>query len=346
MKDQLEEYIRQLPKGELHLHLEGSVHPELVKTLAVKYETELKDASVDEIKAEVFRYRDFAGFLNSFKRVCEHLQNPEDYLAALDHLEGYFVDQNIRYAEIIYTPSIPWFFGRNGEEILRALLKASKTISEKTQIEIRWILDCVRQFGPELAEKTAGLAVQYRDEGVVAIGLGGDENSLPMAEFEKIFAWARANQLYIHVHAGEIGDPQQVWDALQVLGANRIGHGIQAARDPRLMEYLRDHVISLDVCLTSNVCTRAWPMISEHPLSLLYRRGVPITLNTDDPGLFSTTLCDEYRKAAEAFHLESSDLQYFAIQGVRSSFLPHFEKMELMKEFHERIRALDSTEKS
>lgn len=346
MTEWLEDYISQLPKGEIHLHLEGSVQPALVQELAAKYETELKDASLDEIKAEVFRYQDFAGFLNSFKRVCEHLQNPEDYLATLGYLADYFVDQNIRYAEIIYTPSIPWFFGRDGEEILRALLEATETICENKQIQIRWILDCVRQFGLELAERTAELAVQHRESGIVAIGLGGDENSLPMADFEKVFTWARANQLFIHVHAGEVGEPQQIWDAVQVLGADRIGHGIQAARDPRLMEYLREHLIGLDVCLTSNVCTKAWPMMRDHPLPLLYRRGVPVTLNTDDPALFSTSLCDEYLKAAETFDLELSDLQHFAIQGIRSSFLPYSEKMDLMKEFYERIRTLDSTEKS
>src|SRR5690606_1975050 len=179
-------------------------------------------------------------------------------------------------------PSIPWFFGRDGEEVLQVLVEASERLSRTGQIQIRWILDCVRQFDLNLAERTAELAVQYRDRGVVGIGLGGDENSAPMHDFEKVFAWARANELFIHVHAGEVGGPEQVWDAVRILGANRIGHGIQAARDPELMGYLRDHLIGLDVCLTSNARTKAWPMLSDHPLPLLYRRGVPVTLNTDD----------------------------------------------------------------
>ncbi len=157
-------------------------------------------------------------------------------------------------------------------------------------LKIRWIFDCVRQWGAEAASQTAELAAQYKSRGVVAIGLGGDENSLPMAEYQQVFLRAKANGLFVHVHAGEVGGPEQVWDAVRLLGANRIGHGIQAARDPRLMEYLRDHTIALDVCLTSNLRTKAWTPISSHPLKLLFKRGVPVTLGTDDPGLFEASL--------------------------------------------------------
>ena len=167
--------------------------------------------------------------------------------------------------------------------------------------------------------------------------MGGDELSLPLTEYRDVFLWAKANEVHAHIHAGEIGEPDQVWSALKDLGANRIGHGVQAARDPHLIEYLREHAVGLDVCLTSNLRTRAWAPLSQHPFPLLYRRGVPVTLNTDDPGLFQTSLTQEYLKASRIFGLTAQDLQRIALQAVRCSFLPHDAKMAHMQRIHDRV---------
>ncbi len=263
-------------------------------------------------------------------------------MKVLDGLGDYFTRENIRYAEIIYTPSIPWKYERDGKDILKALLEKSLEICSRKGVLVRWILDCVRQFEPELAQRTAELAEEFRDEGVVGLGLGGDEKSLEMKQYQEIFAWARAHRLHIHVHAGEIGDAQQVWDALLVLGANRIGHGIQAARDSKLMDYLRQHAIGLDICLTSNLMTGAWKPISENPFGLLYQRGVPVSLNTDDPGLFQTSLTEEFQKAIHFFSLTQEDVHRIVLQGICSSFLPHNEKMAFMKQFQEEILQLSA----
>ena len=334
-----EEYIRHLPKAELHLHLEGSVTPATLGDLSRQYQTQYASLSEEELETQLFHYRDFYHFLDTYRIVCEHLRQPEDYVMVLDRLGAYFREQNIRYAEIIYTPSIPWRTERDGKAILVALLEQSAKIARQGT-NLRWILDCVRQFEVELAWRTAELAAEFSQQGVVGIGLGGDEKSLAMSEYQEVFAWIRAHRLYAHVHAGEIGDAQQVWDALKVLGAKRIGHGIQAARDPDLMEYLRHHAIGLDVCLTSNAKTGAWTPISDNPFGLLYQRGVPVTLNTDDPGLFQVSLNEEFHKAARLFQLGREDIHRIALQGVRSSFLPHDEKMALMKEFDEEIRRI------
>jgi adenosine deaminase len=335
-------YLRSLPKAELHLHLEGSVTPPVLQELSRQYQTEYSALDEEELKAKLFQYEDFYGFLETYKIVCEHLREPADYVKVLDGLAEYFTQENIRYAEIIYTPSILWKYERDGKDILKALLERSLKIQSTQGTQIRWILDCVRQFEPELAQRTAELAEEFCDEGVVGLGLGGDEKSLEMEQYQEIFAWARAHRLYIHVHAGEIGDVQQVWDALLVLGANRIGHGIQAARDSKLMDYLRQHAIGLDVCLTSNLMTGAWKPISDNPFGLLYQRGVPVSLNTDDPGLFQTTLTEEFQKAVHFFPLTQEDVHRIVLQGIRSSFLPHEEKMAFMKQFQEEIHQLSA----
>ena len=334
------EFVRRLPKAELHLHLEGSIRPARLIELGRKYGTELGSASVEEVETKLFSYRDFAAFLDTYRRVCEHLLEPEDYLLILSDLAHYFVDQNIRYAEVIFSPATAWRFDRDAEAILKALLTKSRKLEAEGRFQIRWILDCVRQFGAESAMETARLAARYRAEGVVALGLGGDENSVETRCFEEAFSWARANALYAHVHAGEVGQPSHVWEALTILGADRIGHGIQAARDPALMKRLRERTIGLDVCLTSNRETGAWAPISANPFWLLRRRGVPVTLNTDDPGLFKTTLVDEYLRASEAFGLLPGDLAYIALQSARSSFLPYRAKMDLMQSFQDEIHTL------
>ncbi len=338
MSSRLEELIRILPKTELHLHLEGSVTPELLSELAREQGSELAGLSVEELDRRVYAFEDFYSFLDSYRIICTHLIRPEDYLRVFREVEAYLERDNIRYAELIYTPSIPWKFGRDGEEILDALVAEAERLGREGGSQVRWILDSVRQFGVEAAEKTAELARKYVDRGVVAVGLGGDEASVPAAEFASVFGWARAHGLFVHIHAGEIGPPKEIWQALQVLGANRIGHGVQAARDPVLMEYLREHAVGLDVCLTSNVRTRAWPMLPQHPLPLLLKRGVPVSLATDDPGLFKTGLCREIQKAVETFDLGEEDLSRILLQGVRSSFLPHDPKMRLMQEFGDEIR--------
>lgn len=332
-----ENYIRSLPKAELHVHLEGSVSAELFLELSRKYESEYQNLSLPQLGEKLFQYRDFSAFLHTYKVVCEHLCEPADCLRALDSLAESFAAQNVRYAEILYTPSIPWKLGRSVESILTALLDRSQEIETSKGIKIRWILDCVRQWGEGPAQWTAELACEFQSRGIIGLGLGGDENSLPMEHYKDVFSWAKAHQLHLHVHAGEIGEPEQVWSAVLVLGANRIGHGIQAARDPDAMKYLREHAIALDVCLTSNVKTHAWRRISAHPFQLLYKRGVPVTLSTDDPGLFQTSLTAEYMKAVRFLGLGREDVHRVILQGVRSSFLPHQDKMDLMQEFQDEI---------
>ncbi len=338
----MDSLIRAFPKAELHLHLEGSISAQRFRKLSRKYQTEFSGLSPAEIRSQLFSYSDFWDFLQSYRVICEHLREPRDYVALVHDLGPYFESQNIRYAEILMAPSIPARFGFDVGKILKATTAAAKKVADKLSIEIRWIFDCVRQFGPQAAQETAELALEFRGQGVVGLGLAGDETAVDSREFEDVFAFARAHELYVHVHAGEIGGPQSVWDAIKILGANRIGHGIQAARDPVLMAYLKDHAIGLDICLTSNARTGAWGPISKNPFRLLYKRGVPVTLSTDDPGLFETTLVQEYAHAINYFELADSDLAHIALQSVRSSFLPHPERMKLMQKFQNSIHELTS----
>jgi len=230
--------IRRLPKSELHLHLEGSTTLRRLHYFSEIYRTSIASLSLEELRRTHFEFKDFRHFLDTYGLICRHLRCPEDYQKVLQDLEDYLVEENILYVEVFYTPSIPWRFGSDGREVLAALVEESASFEKRTGRRIRWILDNVRQWGVGPAEETAQLAEEFREKGVVGVGLGGDEKAVPINDFAEMFAWARAHQLFIHIHAGEIGGPAAVWEALQVAGANRIGHGIQAARDGKLIRHL------------------------------------------------------------------------------------------------------------
>ena len=182
------------------------------------------------------------------------------------------------------------------------------------------------------ADLTLELALKHRPDGLISFGLGGPEIGVPREQFTRHFAEARSAGLHSVPHAGESTGPQTVWDAINHLGAQRIGHGIAAADDESLLAYLKQHDISLEVCPTSNVCTRAVATLAEHPLPRLVAAGVPVTINSDDPPMFSTTLNKEYAVAADLLGLDNAGVAELARQGVRYSFLAAPEKRVILEE--------------
>lgn len=305
---EVDSFYQDLPKAELHLHLEGSLAPD---TLA-----ELEPAlSRAEIAA---RYRpggDFASFLGSFTWVLRFLRGPAEYALAARRLLERLAAENVRYAEITLSAGVIL----RRKQDFQAILKALCAEAAASRVKVRWIADAVRQFGPLEAMPVAELAVAHAPDGVVAFGLGGDEAAGPVEQYREVFAYARRHGLHLTVHAGETAGPESVWAALEA-GAERIGHGVRAAEDPTLVAWLREREIPLEVCLSSNVATGAVPSLSEHPLRRLYEAGVPIVLNTDDPGLFGTTLSREYELAAREFGFTHAELRRLAANGFLYAF--------------------------
>ena len=189
----------------------------------------------------------------------------------------------------------------------------------RSPVRVRFIFDAVRQFGVEAAWEVAHLAADHQAQGVLGLGIGGDESAGPALAFREVFAWARRRDLHLAPHAGEVAGPQSVWDALEI-GAERIGHGVRSIDDPVLVRHLADHAIPLEVCISSNVCTGAVAALSEHPVRKLFDAGVPVTLNTDDPPMFGTTLEREYRLAADEFGFGETELRGVARNGFVHAF--------------------------
>lgn len=298
---------RELPKAELHLHLEGSIEPETLRELEPRL-------SLDEIRAH-YQYDDFQGFLQSFKWVIERLKSPEHYALITRRLLERLAAQNVRYAEIILSAGVVLW--RNQE--LAPVYDAVHKESLQAGLEVWWLFDAVRQFGVGAAMRVAELAVERVNDGVIGYGLGGDEARGPAGLFAEVYAFAGKGGLRLTAHAGETAGPESIWAALQ-LGAERIGHGIRAVEDPALLKHLRDNAIPLEVCISSNVATGAVASLEEHPVRRLYDAGVPIVLNSDDPAMFQTTLSREYELAAARFGFTEAELRELARNSFRYAF--------------------------
>jgi adenosine deaminase/aminodeoxyfutalosine deaminase len=247
--------------------------------------------------------------------VVQRLQTPEDYALITRRLLSQLEAQNVRYAEIILSAGVVLWKGQEFGPIFDAVSAAAAG----SPVEVKWILDAVRQFGVEQAMQVARLAAARVDRGVVAYGIGGSEERGPAEWFHDVFAFARSAGLRLTAHAGEAMGPESVWAALR-LGAERIGHGIAAVHDEGLMAHLRERDIPLEISITSNLVTGAVKRIEEHPVRRLFDAGVPITLNTDDPGMFGCTLVDEYRLAARQFGFREDELKGIAENGFRYAF--------------------------
>jgi adenosine deaminase/aminodeoxyfutalosine deaminase len=300
---------QELSKAELHLHLEGSVTPELMRELA-------PEVSPEEVQAR-FSFRSFMGFLECYKWVVEHLCRAEDYALVARRLLASLARQNVRYAEITLSAGVILWKKQEFGPIFEAVVREAS----HSTVHVRWNLDAIRHFGAEHAMQVAELASEHMDEGVVSFGIGGDELRGPAEWFTRVYQFAKSNGLRLTAHAGEMAGPESIWSALR-LGAERIGHGIRAVDDAELVRHLRDHDIPLEICISSNVATGAVASLRDHPVKRLYDAGVPIVLNTDDPGLFGTTLEREYELAASEFGFSDKDLTQVVENAFRYAFVP------------------------
>ena len=274
---------------------------------------DLTPAQIDEL----YRFCGFQGFLQCFKRVIEYLRQPEDYALITRRLLERLAAENVQYAEIILSAGVVLWKKQEFGPVYEAIRDAAKGAAT----EVHFILDAVRQFGVEHAMSVAELAAARVNDGVVAFGIGGDEVRGPAAWFADVYRFARERGLRLTAHAGETAGPESVWAALEI-GAERIGHGIRAIEDPRLLEHLRDQDIPLEVSITSNVVTGAVASLEQHPVRALYEAGVPLVLNTDDPAIFHTTLSHEYALAAEQFGFSDAELREIAGNSFRYAFQP------------------------
>jgi adenosine deaminase/aminodeoxyfutalosine deaminase len=331
---ELESFIRRLPKVELHLHLEGSVQPETLHELSRSKGRLAKETRdwISERTGQGYRYRNFQDFLQAFKLVTLLLETPSDYALATTRLIEGLAQQNVKYAEIIFAAGVVLWKKQPLEAILEAATSAARAAQKSSGVRVQWVFDAIRHFGVEHTREVLHWAERLRPQGVVALGIGGDETRGPAELFTDIFRDARAMGLHVVAHAGEACGPESVRQAVEALGAERIGHGLTAARDPSVLALLRERRIPLEVCLTSNVATGVLARVEDHPLPQFLEAGLVVTLNTDDPAMFGTNLVNEYLLAAETFGLARQQILHLCQNAIRAAFLLEGEKLDLLKQ--------------
>ena len=321
-------FIRQLPKAELHLHLEGAVEPATLLELRQRHGD---TATLAETEA-LYRYSDFPSFLMAFKEVSAHLQGPEDYELITHRLMQRLKEENVLHAEVYVAVGVCLYRKQDFASIFEGLERGRARGARDFGVSLLWIFDATRHFGAEEAQKVFELAVRYKNRHVVGVGIGGDELKAPPELFRSVYAYAEDHGLRLTAHAGETGPAESRWGSLN-LHAERIGHGFSAAQDPDLIEELAYRQIPVEICLTSNLRTGVCKSPAEHPVKNYFDQGLMVILNTDDPALFGTSLAREYQFAQETFGFTDEHLRELARNSFEASFLPAEKKLELLSLF-------------
>jgi adenosine deaminase/aminodeoxyfutalosine deaminase len=327
------DFIRSLPKAELHLHLEGTVDPPTLSELSRRHPTPLSTEnnrytniadsgrvfSEEEARA-LYDYKSFTGFLLAFKAVTERLRTAEDYELVTYRMMQKLKAQNVRHAEVYISVGVVHWRGGEFAPLFEGLERGRERGERDFGVALCWIFDAVRHFGAGQAKRVVEEAIRCKSRNVVGIGLGGDERRAAPEQFREVYRLARESELKLTVHAGETVGPESIWEAVRELKPDRIGHGLHAIEDPKLVRHLAEQQIPVEVCISSNVMTGCCKSVEEHPVRKLFDAGVLVTLNTDDPDMFHTTLNREYQIAQQIFGFSDDELRQLATNSFRASF--------------------------
>ena len=325
---QVEDFIRRLPKAELHLHLEGTILPSTLVELSARHdETPLTQTEADAI----YQFRDFTEFIEAFRAVTRRLKTAEDYELIAWRMMQQLVAQGVIHAEVYISAGVIYMWRNHDPEcfepIFAGLERARERAARELGLSLYWIFDAVRHFTAPEAERVFRKAAQMRGQypSIIGIGLGGDERSAGSEPFRAFYAEAREAGLRLTNHAGETTGPEAIWEALSI-GSERIGHALSAIRDQALMDELKARQIGMELNPTSNVKTGVCASFAHHPLRRYFDQGLLVSLNSDDPAFFGSNVANEYRLAAEVQGFNREELRKLASNSIRSSFLPEMAK--------------------
>lgn len=347
LSPETEAFIAAMPKAELHIHLEGAIQPRTVLELARRH-NRVHDLPAQDVAGlqQWFKFTDFPHFIQVYIAISDLLRTPEDFALIVHECGADMAAQNIAYREITFTPFTHTDLLDKGltiDDLLEGLDAGSEQARRDFGVEMRWVFDIPRNvsfrendggaYDPYPAQRTLEYALRGRESGVIGFGLGGYEVGAPPQPFAHAFQAAKEAGLLSLPHAGETVGPTSVWGALDALGADRIGHGVRAMEDPALLQRIKDDGIVLEINPTSNICLHVYRRLAEHPFPHLDRMGVTVTVNSDDPPLFNTTLNQEYSVLAAEFGYTNAELARIARNAFTSSGAPPSLKERLLRNF-------------
>ena len=322
-------WYERVPKVELHLHLEGTIPLDALWQLMQKYGGE---RSVPDIEAlqQKFQYKDFPHFIETWIWKNQFLREYNDFTFIAEAVAKNLARQNIKYAEVFYTPSD---FFEHGLKIQK-LTEAIRTgLARVKQTEVKLIMDFCRDRGPENAAQNLLDVNEVKQLGVIGVGIGGSEQVYPPEPFAQVYTKARQMGFHTAAHAGEAAGPESVWGAIRSLKAERIGHGTRAIEDAQLMKYLAEKQIPLECCPLSNVRTGVVKSIDEHPIKKFFDAGLLVTVNTDDPAMFGNTMAEEFQLLEERLGFSRDELRTLILNGIKASWLPENRKQAMTESF-------------
>jgi adenosine deaminase len=324
-------WVEHLPKVELHLHLEGAIPHSALWELVQKYGG---DPTLPDLPALVrrFKYTDFPHFIETWIWKNQFLREYDDFTFIAEAVAKDLAQQNIRYAEVFFSPPD---FARHGLQTQSMAVAIRKGLSRVSGIEIALITDLVRDFGPEKAAITLAETNEVRDQGIIGVGIGGSEQEYPPELFEKVYEQARRLGFHTTAHAGEAAGAISIWGAIRSLHVERIGHGTRAEEDPALLDYLVEQRIPLEMCPISNLRTGVVLAAEQHPVRRYFELGLVVTISSDDPKMFGNSLADEYRLLEEKLGFTPQQVCTLILQGIRSAWLPQERKSQLIEEFQQ-----------
>ena len=332
--------LKKLPKVELHCHLDGSLRPETIVSLAEKNGVLLPTKNATDLK-KILSIGDngvsLEEYINRFQITLSVLQTPESLERTAFELIEDVAKENVRYIEIRYSPVLHTQKGMTPEESIEAVQKGLKEGQKQFGVQSGIIICGIRNISPETSLKLAELTLKYKNKGVVGFDLAGAEENFPAKDHREAFYAIRNKNINATIHAGEAFGPASIHQAIHYCGAHRIGHGTRLKEDLDLMNYVNDHRITLEICLTSNRHTRSVRSLKHHPIKFYYDQGIRVTLNTDNRLISDTTLTDEFLLAHQLFGFGLHDFREMTITAMKSAFLSYYARKQMIKSIAEEL---------
>jgi adenosine deaminase len=333
--------VAEIPKVELHLHLEGAIPLGTLLHFIRRKGEDQGITNIEDLRKKLV-YTDFAHFIDVWTWKNSFIKEEGDFEKIAYEVLCDLSSQNVRYVEAFYAPGDYWRQGLSVEGITRYLIQGKERAYRDFGIRSELIIDLIRDHGPERSRKYMEEATQYLGRGLIGVGLGGSEQEFPADPYASLYEEARERGFRLTAHAGEVAGADSVWTVVRELGVERVGHGVRAHEDPELMSWLKERQVPLEMCVSSNVMTGVCSRVEEHPIRDYFEQGLMVTVNSDDPTMFNTSITQEYLTLIQKLQFTATDLKRVGMNGIAASFMSDTDKDVMRTQFKEEWKRLEA----